>query len=794
MCRFCFLLAALVVTADLSAAVLTVGTTGGCDHASVQAALDAAANGDEIRVRTDTYNEVVFVGKSVRIIGGFVDCTDATPTEFQKATISAPAGSDAPVVSIASSTQVELVRLILTSADHAGEGGGLLIGSSSNVAIELTEFVGNSASQGGGAYVGQSATLRTLGPFGAIISGNTATSVGGGIYVRSLATLDFETLPAALVSISDNVASSSGGGIFHGGRGTVLLSNTTVDANHADFEGGGIYSGPATGPALIRLTDVAVQNNTAPHGAGLRLWGNGDHSKVLEFVGGMLVGNAAGNSGGGANLSGTVEAIFEQVEVRGNQAGGQGGALIASGGTVLIESSQFLQNTATTDGGALSLSHVNFSVRALLAPAVFAENTAGGNGGAIRQVGGSGTLGGEDAIHLVRFLDNEGSRGAAIHLGVGQLQLANPLEFIGNRATLSGGAIYATDGAWVTSDGAGSPQRRIVLNGNVATVGGAIHLFEGAELEAAWLQIGGAQDFGSGHANAAAAFGGGLALERDAHARLYNSVVAGNVARTGGGIIVFGGNLQPSSLYFGAVYPEEAGNPETGIAVEPCLLGDLAAERYCAEIEANRLDPDLDGYAGAVLGWGEAGQADIVIERAAIRDNDDEAILARGNSVVELRNALVSGHANVALAAYGTTELGTPGNAVLTLDHSTVTANGTNTIGLQGSDGTAALHIHRSILWGNTGGLTNIGGSIESSCNITQSAGINGLMLDPLLTASDRGAYRLHFDSPALDLCVDSFEVSDLDGAPRPQGMRFDAGAFEGMAVQESVFTDGFEE
>jgi len=54
-------------TAD--AAIITVDDSGGQDHATIQAAIDAASPGDTIRVHNGTYNESVIVNKTVTLIG-----------------------------------------------------------------------------------------------------------------------------------------------------------------------------------------------------------------------------------------------------------------------------------------------------------------------------------------------------------------------------------------------------------------------------------------------------------------------------------------------------------------------------------------------------------------------------------------------------------------------------------------------------------------------------------------------------------------------------------------------------
>jgi len=60
--------------------VRTVGPDAACQFTSVQAAIDAASDGDTIRVMTGIYNEsLLILSKDLQLIGGFADCISTTP-------------------------------------------------------------------------------------------------------------------------------------------------------------------------------------------------------------------------------------------------------------------------------------------------------------------------------------------------------------------------------------------------------------------------------------------------------------------------------------------------------------------------------------------------------------------------------------------------------------------------------------------------------------------------------------------------------------------------------------------
>jgi hypothetical protein len=62
-------LALAFLAAPVSAATITVCLGGGCDHTSIQAAINAASPGDTISVAAGTYNENITISKHVDIVG-----------------------------------------------------------------------------------------------------------------------------------------------------------------------------------------------------------------------------------------------------------------------------------------------------------------------------------------------------------------------------------------------------------------------------------------------------------------------------------------------------------------------------------------------------------------------------------------------------------------------------------------------------------------------------------------------------------------------------------------------------
>jgi len=301
-------------------AVLYVAPGGACDgptpcYATIQDAVDAAADGDEIRVAAGTYRgqhtvnrpgwngtysftQVVFVDKSLSLRGGYAPGHWQTPEP------------------IANSTVID--------AERQGRGVTVFGDRSQTVTVEGFTITG-------GDYTG----LGNPPDVGNLNCRRTGSDCGGGLYAFAV------TLVLGNCTIRDNTASrtmdsSDGGGLYlwdlqPGSR----IEDVLVSDNHADSlygEGGGIKIIRGAGALL---TGCTLQRNSAAAGGGGISIDDPDRSLMViedtSFVDNSTPGGVNQSEDGGAlraRLGRRGEALrLDRVVMRGNQARSWGAAI-----------------------------------------------------------------------------------------------------------------------------------------------------------------------------------------------------------------------------------------------------------------------------------------------------------------------------------------------------------------------------------------------------------------------------------------------------------------------------------
>ncbi len=270
--------------------------------ASLQRAVDQAANGDEIRIAAGTYSAVsqrlgftqtAYITKNLVLRGGYTTSNWALANPSANPTILNAQGQGR-VIYVAGGV-VKLVGLRLTGgASGANSGGGAW--NEAYLTVEDCDVYSNSGS--GGAGIGSNGTLTVT---RSRIYTNTVGGTGGaGILVQDgTAVIEDNT-----IYNNGQVGAGSGGGI-QVSKGTVLIQRNRI-YNNVVNGGGGLVIG------LVSATNVMMRNNwiykntaVSGNGGGIFIYAGVLQSQNDTIYGNTALGSTGSNGEGGGVMYAT---------------------------------------------------------------------------------------------------------------------------------------------------------------------------------------------------------------------------------------------------------------------------------------------------------------------------------------------------------------------------------------------------------------------------------------------------------------------------------------------------------
>jgi parallel beta-helix repeat protein len=272
----------LFATAASFAAVIHVPA----DQPTIQAAINAAQNGDTVLVAPGTYYEnITFSGKAITV----------KSTSGNTVTFIDGGHANSVVTFDTGEGLTSVLRGFTVQNGNAGSGGGILI---SNASPTITgNIVTNNTACGSGAGIQlyfSSAVVQSN-----TISHNSQSGCtgggGGGIYVSSGSAQIIGNI------IEDNSwVSDEGGGIDLFGAGTPTLKNNIIRSNMAASHGGGITISNYSDALIVQNL---IYSNTASQGSGI-YFGVPDGYRGPALVNNTIVGTSSSPQGSAVYATG----------------------------------------------------------------------------------------------------------------------------------------------------------------------------------------------------------------------------------------------------------------------------------------------------------------------------------------------------------------------------------------------------------------------------------------------------------------------------------------------------------
>ncbi len=484
-------------------------------YSTLQAAVDAAGAGDEIRLAGGLYQgvserngtqQIALIDKALTVRGGYNSGDWDNPDPAAHPTVLDPQQAGRGLTLWEAGVEIENLRIAHGAGQAAQyapnpeiEVGGGLYAISSTVTLRSVEIAECQAALGGGIFTHNS--RFTL--LDSAILTNTAEAWGGGLNLSSSESRLENNL------VAGNSALNSGG--LEISHGSSLLKGNTIQNNLGQHGAGGLNLYRAKGAASGNI----IRENTGGGRGGAYVFGDFDlfNNEIAQNTGGgielsggriSLVGNAiTGNTtsgrGGGVYIlfhrdpdtSPPVQDLAPKIIshnlIQGNQAEDGGGLYIASGKPILrgnlIEGNEasgyggglYLDSTSmdasgdrileNSSGGAAGGMFINLSEQASLSNILLINNQTAGEGAALYSVRS------EIALEHGTLVGNQGS--SAVHLSADPGSLVTMTNSILAGHTLG---VSALAGSQINIDG-------VLWFDNGTNYGGAGSLTVSHELE-----------------------------------------------------------------------------------------------------------------------------------------------------------------------------------------------------------------------------------------------------------------------------------------------------------------------
>ncbi|HHN94480.1 MAG TPA: hypothetical protein ENK17_06905, partial [Anaerolineae bacterium] len=545
--------------ADEVSGASRVGVNGSCEYATIQQAVNAAEDGDTVRVAAGTYFETVEIAdKDITLVGGY-NSTCTAPGSDETIVEGSMGGGSTLYINGSTAT----LRSLVIAWGNGTYGGGLRAVADSRVTLDDVEIHDNHGYYGGGFYISTGSIVTATDSVS--IHDNVATDSDGGGGGRVWGQL----IGNGNLDIASNCA-PNGGGLYIPG-GAVYADDISFSGNQAadsTGKGGGVY---VTDMGIISATNVSFLSNTAYDGGGVYA----DYSTV-RLDHGAMGWNSADRYGGALYLASGSDlyardmaigySIFFIVRLDLINSAERGGGIYAQNSDLEIEGGHISVNQADYYGGGLFLDNSTLDM--------------------------TGATVGLYGITPGNSLGSSGHYGAGMYLNNGSQAVLSDTTIISNTFSTSGSALgggaYVYSGCALTlinstvRDHSANPSGN-GYGGGLYSYGGSVTLDHsqvisntagnsggGIRANGGTLVIG--NDSTISHNRVLGNNGGGIAIANNADVDIYDSTLQHNSAATDGGAIYIGSGDLDITGWWDLRYNQAGGN---GGAVAVVSTGDV---------------------------------------------------------------------------------------------------------------------------------------------------------------------------------------------------------------------------
>lgn len=365
---------ALAAGPPAQAATFNVTTLGDSGPGTLRQAIEDA-NG---AAGADTVTFQAGLTGTITLTSGQLEITDSLDVQGPGAAVISVSGNNASRVFYLYNSAAEIAVTIsglTVTGGNANIGGGIA-NFDEDLVLDGLVITGNTASGDGGGVWADGNFAMDLTIRNSTITGNTAGSDGGGIYVEDT----FGPLLIQNTVITGNDAADDGGGIyFYDPDDSTTIEGSTISGNTAGDLGGGIYFYDTDGGTHL-ISGTTISGNTAAAGGGIFFYGPDDPFAIENST---ISGNqATAGDGGGIYLYGFYNGFeIRHSTIAGNSATGSGGGLFTQTGPVVIENTIVADNTAPDqpDLGTVGDGNVELSFSLVENPSTANIGDNGGN-------------------------------------------------------------------------------------------------------------------------------------------------------------------------------------------------------------------------------------------------------------------------------------------------------------------------------------------------------------------------------------------------------------------------------